>query len=154
MQSVENCRIGILGLGYVGFPLALEFGKQFETIGFDIDAERVHSLRQGEFPQSHRLTISDAAEDLETCNVFIVTVPTPVDEANRPDFEPLLSASKTIARLLKQGDIVIYESTVYPGTTEEVCIPVLENNSGLVFNKDFFCGYSPERVRSRTSATA
>jgi len=146
MQSVENCRIGILGLGYVGFPLAIEFGKQFETIGFDIDAERVHSLRRGEFPQSQRLTISDAPQDLETCNVFIVTVPTPVDEANRPDFEPLLSASKTIARLLKQGDIVIYESTVYPGTTEEVCIPVLENNSGLVFNKDFFCGYSPERV--------
>ncbi len=156
MQSVENSRIGILGLGYVGLPLALEFGKQFDTVGFDINSERVLALRDGrdgtheitadEIRQATRLTFTHTNQDLKSCTVFIVTVPTPVDDANRPDFEPLESASKTIGQYLKHGDIVIYESTVYPGTTEEVCVPLLEKASGLVFNRDFFCGYSPERI--------
>jgi len=156
MQSVENSRIGILGLGYVGLPLAVEFGKQFDTVGFDVNADRVNALRDGrdathemtpdEIRQARRLTFTDTSADLHSCNVFIVTVPTPVDDVNRPDFEPLISASNTIGGYLKKGDVVIYESTVYPGTTEEVCVPLLEKASGLVFNRDFFCGYSPERI--------
>jgi UDP-N-acetyl-D-glucosamine/UDP-N-acetyl-D-galactosamine dehydrogenase len=156
MRLVEDSRIGILGLGYVGLPLAVEFGKQFDTLGFDINAIRVEGLCEGhdstheispdEIRQAKRLKFSSAAEDLQSCNVFIVTVPTPVDDANRPDFEPLVSASETIGRHLKKDDVVIYESTVYPGTTEEVCVPILEQASGLVFNRDFFCGYSPERI--------
>jgi len=156
MQSVENSRIGILGLGYVGLPLALEFGKQFDTVGFDINSNRVLALREGrdgthemaadEIRQATRLTFTHTNQDLKSCNVFIVTVPTPVDDANRPDFEPLVSASNIIGSHLKVGDVVIYESTVYPGTTEEVCVPILEKASGLVFNRDFFCGYSPERI--------
>jgi len=156
MQSVENSRIGILGLGYVGLPLALEFGKQFDTVGFDINSNRVLALREGrdgthemaadEIRQATRLTFTHTNQDLKSCNVFIVTVPTPVDDANRPVFEPLVSASNIIGSHLKVGDVVIYESTVYPGTTEEVCVPILEKASGLVFNRDFFCGYSPERI--------
>ncbi len=156
MQSVENSRIGILGLGYVGLPLAVEFGKQFDTVGFDVNADRVLALREGhdgthemtvdDIRQATRLTFTHANQDLKSCNVFIVTVPTPVDDVNRPDFEPLMSASNIIGAHLKTGDVVIYESTVYPGTTEEVCVPILENASGLVFNRDFFCGYSPERI--------
>ena len=156
MQLVENSRIGILGLGYVGLPLAIEFGKQFDTVGFDIDLNRIHALRAGqdstheiipaEIQQAKRLLFTNTNHDLQSCNVYIVTVPTPVDEANRPDFEPLISASKTIGQYLKKGDVVIYESTVYPGTTEEVCVPILEKVSGLIFNQDFFCGYSPERI--------
>lgn len=156
MQSVENSRIGIVGLGYVGLPLALAFGKQFDTVGFDIDLSRINALREGhdgthenthaEIKQAQRLVFTSSGQDLQFCNVFIVTVPTPVDDANRPDFEPLLSASRTIGQYLKKNDIVIYESTVYPGTTEEVCVPLLEKISGLTFNKDFFCGYSPERI--------
>lgn len=155
-QLVENCRIGILGLGYVGLPLAVEFGKQFDTVGFDVNAVRVAALRNGldstlesapdEIRQATRLAFTNDNLDLQSCNVFIVTVPTPVDDANRPDFEPLISASNIIGRHLKKNDVVIYESTVYPGTTEEVCVPLLEKASGLVFNRDFFCGYSPERI--------
>ena len=156
MQSVENSRIGILGLGYVGLPLAIEFGKLFNTIGFDIDLDRIQALQAGqdntqeitstEIQQARRLKFSNSKYDLQSCNVYIVTVPTPVDDANRPDFEPLISASTTIGQYLKKDDVVIYESTVYPGTTEEVCVPVLEKVSGLIFNQDFFCGYSPERI--------
>ena len=156
MQPVENSRIGILGLGYVGLPLAIEFGKQFDTVGFDINADRVRALIDGkdstnemtaaEIKQAVRLQFTHAMQDLQNCNVYIVTVPTPVDDVNRPDFEPLISASNIIGRHLKKGDVVIYESTVYPGTTEEVCVPLLEQASGLVFNRDFFCGYSPERI--------
>ena len=156
MQLLGNNRIGILGLGYVGLPLAIEFGKQFDTVGFDINHERIQALREGrdsthestpdEISQARQLRFTTAREDLQSCNVFIVTVPTPVDDSNRPDFQPLESASSTIAPYLKKGDVVIYESTVYPGTTEEVCVPLLEKGSGLVFNQDFFCGYSPERI--------
>lgn len=156
MQSVENSRIGILGLGYVGLPLAIEFGKQFDTVGFDIDLHRIQALQAGqdstqeitsaEIQQAKRLKFSNTHHDLQSCNVYIVTVPTPVDDANRPDFEPLISASNTIGQYLKKDDVVIYESTVYPGTTEEVCVPILEKASGLIFNQDFFCGYSPERI--------
>lgn len=156
MQLLQNSRIGVVGLGYVGLPLALEFGKQFPTVGFDINAERIEALRNGhdstlessaeEILQAKQLVLSINPSDLKTCNVFIVTVPTPVDDSNRPDFKPLESASKTISEFLKKGDVVIYESTVYPGTTEEVCVPILEKLSGLTFNVDFFCGYSPERI--------
>ncbi|MEO6172533.1 MAG: NAD(P)-binding domain-containing protein, partial [Arenimonas sp.] len=156
MQLLQNSRIGVVGLGYVGLPLALEFGKQFPTVGFDINAERIEALRNGhdstlessaeEILQAKQLVLSIDPTDLQSCNVFIVTVPTPVDDSNRPDFKPLESASKTISQFLKKGDVVIYESTVYPGTTEEVCVPIMEKHSGLKFNVDFFCGYSPERI--------
>ncbi|MGA0587070.1 nucleotide sugar dehydrogenase [Dyella sp. KRB-257] len=149
-------RLGIVGLGYVGLPLAVEFGRLLPTVGFDTSAERIAALRQGidhtretspaELRAAVQLQLSDDACALADCNVFIVTVPTPVDEANRPDLSPLEQASATIGGVLKPGDIVIYESTVYPGTTEEVCVPVLERVSGLRFNEDFFCGYSPERI--------
>jgi UDP-N-acetyl-D-galactosamine dehydrogenase len=149
-------RIGIVGLGYVGLPLAVEFGKQLPTVGFDVDQRRVDELRQGrdrtlemtsaELAEATRLELSTQSSDLRACNVYIVTVPTPVDEANRPDLTPLVQASKTVGSVLSRGDVVIYESTVYPGTTEEVCVPVLEEASGLKFNEDFFCGYSPERI--------
>ncbi len=155
-MQLSNTRIGIVGLGYVGLPLAVEFGKQLQTTGFDIESQRINELRQNfdrnhetaaeEFAHAVHLSFTEHEEALAQCNVFIVTVPTPVDDANIPDFEPLLSASACIARHLKTGDVVIYESTVYPGTTEEICVPLLEKNSGLTFNKDFFCGYSPERI--------
>jgi UDP-N-acetyl-D-glucosamine/UDP-N-acetyl-D-galactosamine dehydrogenase len=155
-MQLSNTRIGIVGLGYVGLPLAVEFGKQLETTAFDIELQRITELREQfdrnhetsaqEFNQARYLSFTEHEQALAHCNVFIVTVPTPVDDANRPDFEPLLSASTCIARHLKVGDMVIYESTVYPGTTEEICVPVLEKVSGLKFNKDFFCGYSPERI--------
>ena len=156
MNDVLAKRLAIVGLGYVGLPLAVEFGKHFDTVGFDIDAERVAELASGhdrtgessreELAGATRLRLSTAPADMASANVFIVTVPTPVDEANRPDLGPLESASAMLAPLLKPGDIVVYESTVYPGTTEEVCVPVLERGSGLVFNRDFFVGYSPERI--------
>ncbi len=156
MQDISNRKIAVIGLGYVGLPLAVEFGKQLDTLGFDIDAERVDELKQGhdrtlettsdEIVSAHRLRFSCDAADLTSCDVFIVSVPTPVDEKKNPDFTPLIRASETVARALKRGDIVIYESTVYPGATEEVCVPVLERVSGLKFNADFFCGYSPERI--------
>lgn len=149
-------KIGIIGLGYVGLPLAVEFGKVIDVVGFDINQERIAELRKGfdrtcevdanELKASTKLTFSSDIKDLGTVNVFIVTVPTPVDEAKKPDLRPLVAASKTVGGALKKGDIVIYESTVYPGCTEEVCVPVLEQTSGLKFNKDFFGGYSPERI--------
>ncbi|NBP70625.1 MAG: nucleotide sugar dehydrogenase [Cytophagia bacterium] len=149
-------KIGIIGLGYVGLPLAVEFGKVIETLGFDINEKRIDELKGGfdrtleveaeELKASLRLSYSSQAEDLKSVQYFIVTVPTPVDEYKKPDLSPLVSASKTVGAALKKGDIVIYESTVYPGCTEEVCVPVLEKVSGLKFNVDFFCGYSPERI--------
>src|SRR6187549_323472 len=149
-------RIGIIGLGYVGLPLAVEFGKVIDVVGFDINKERIEELKKGydrtkevtaeELRSSGKLSFSYELDDLRSCNYFIVTVPTPVDEFKKPDLSPLLSASKTVGSVLKKGDIVIYESTVYPGCTEEVCVPELEKVSGLEFNRDFFCGYSPERI--------
>jgi UDP-N-acetyl-D-galactosamine dehydrogenase len=149
-------RIAIVGLGYVGLPLAVEFGRQLDTIGFDTNARRIDELRQGrdhtletsaeELAVADRLGFTTDVQDIAGCNVYIVTVPTPVDEANRPDLSPLENASASIGKVLKRGDIVIYESTVYPGTTEEICVPVLERASGLRFNHDFTCGYSPERI--------
>ena len=148
--------IAVIGLGYVGFPLAVEFGKLYPTLGFDIDQARIAELQRGfdrtqEVSESQLATavslrFSSQAEDLRECNTFIVTVPTPIDHFKKPDLSPLVKASEMIGRVLKKGDVVIYESTVYPGCTEEDCVPVLEKHSGLVFNQDFFCGYSPERI--------
>lgn len=148
--------IAIIGLGYVGLPLAVEFGKQRTTLGFDINQNRINELQIGqdhtlecsteELQSATHLRYSAAVSDLNAAQIYIVTVPTPVDQANRPDMTPLVKASETVGRVLKTGDIVIYESTVYPGATEEVCVPVLEKFSGLKFNLDFFCGYSPERI--------
>jgi len=149
-------KIAIIGLGYVGLPLAVEFGKIRPVIGFDINAKRVAELQGGqdhtlecslqELAEAKHLSFSCNTQDLQQVQIFIVTVPTPVDQANRPDMTPLVKASETVGKMLKTGDIVIYESTVYPGATEEVCVPVLEKFSGLEFNQDFFCGYSPERI--------
>jgi UDP-N-acetyl-D-galactosamine dehydrogenase len=156
MQSLENTKLAIVGLGYVGLPLAVEFGKRYETIGFDINANRVHELRLGkdvtlevepsELAGASRLRFSNVLEDIAECHVYIVTVPTPIDLAKRPDLTPLIRASETLGRVLRPGNIVVYESTVYPGCTEEVCVPILEKVSGLVYNVDFFVGYSPERI--------
>ena len=156
MLGIEEARIGIVGLGYVGLPLAVEFGKQMPTVGFDIDAGRISELKIGkdstlevdkaEMAQAARLVYTDQVDDLRTCNVFIVTVPTPIDRYKRPDLSPLESASRTLGTILKQGDVAIFESTVYPGATEEVCVPIMESVSGLTFNRDFFAGYSPERI--------
>ena len=149
-------KLAVIGLGYVGLPLAVEFGKRRSVVGFDINAQRIDALRAGidhtlevdasELGAATLLQLSSRADDLRACNVFIVTVPTPIDAHKRPDLTPLLMASQTVGKALKAGDIVIYESTVYPGCTEEDCVPVLENASGLRFNQDFFCGYSPERI--------
>ncbi|MFM8912923.1 MAG: nucleotide sugar dehydrogenase [Flammeovirgaceae bacterium] len=149
-------KLGIIGLGYVGLPLAVEFGKKVSVVGFDINRERIAELQAGfdrtlevdkeELQQAAHLTYSANIEDLKAVTVYIVTVPTPVDEYRKPDLRPLESASKTVGTVLKKGDIVIYESTVYPGCTEEVCVPILEKVSGLKFNVDFFAGYSPERI--------
>ncbi|HBK0767178.1 TPA: nucleotide sugar dehydrogenase, partial [Escherichia coli] len=149
-------KIGIIGLGYVGLPLAVEFGKILPTIGFDINKKRISELSNyidntlecttEELKQAHNLIYSSELNLLSTCNFFIVTVPTPIDKHKQPDLTPLVKASESIATILKKGDIVVYESTVYPGATEEVCIPILEKNSGLKFNVDFFAGYSPERI--------
>lgn len=149
-------KLGIIGLGYVGLPLAVEFGKVVDVVGFDINQERINELARGvdrtkevepdELAQSKRLSFSFAVTDLQDVDCFIVTVPTPVDEFKKPDLTPLVKASETVGKALKKGDIVVYESTVYPGCTEEVCVPVLEKISGMKFNVDFFCGYSPERI--------
>jgi UDP-N-acetyl-D-galactosamine dehydrogenase len=149
-------KVGIIGLGYVGLPLAVEFGKVLNVVGFDINRERIEELQKGydrtrevdetELKSSSNLTFSYTLGDLKDVNYFIVTVPTPVDESKKPDLRPLESASKAVGNVLKKGDTVIYESTVYPGCTEEVCVPILEKVSGLRFNIDFFCGYSPERI--------
>jgi UDP-N-acetyl-D-galactosamine dehydrogenase len=156
MRGLSRHRIAVIGLGYVGLPLAVEFGKKYRTIGFDISAARIKELKSGrdgtlettveELRAPRTLRFSALSKDLKSSNVFIVTVPTPIDRYKRPDLTPLLKASETVGRVLKKGDIVIYESTVYPGCTEEVCVPVLERYSSLRFNKDFYCGYSPERV--------
>ncbi|MBE2209960.1 MAG: nucleotide sugar dehydrogenase, partial [Xanthomonadaceae bacterium] len=155
-RTPAEARIAIVGLGYVGLPLAVEFGKHHDTVGFDIHAGRIAELRGGRdstlevepdlLAQATRLAYSDDPADIAGCNVYIVTVPTPIDGARRPDLAPLLKASETIGRALKPGDVVVYESTVYPGCTEEACVPVLERISGLAFNRDFFVGYSPERI--------
>jgi UDP-N-acetyl-D-galactosamine dehydrogenase len=156
MRGLTRHKIAVVGLGYVGLPLAVEFGKKYRTVGFDIDAARIKELKAGrdrtleitntELKASRRLRFSAQTKDLKTCDVYIVTVPTPIDQYKRPDLTPLLDASETVGRVLKKGDIVIYESTVYPGCTEEICVPALERFSSLRFNKDFYCGYSPERV--------
>ncbi|MFM7012625.1 MAG: Vi polysaccharide biosynthesis UDP-N-acetylglucosamine C-6 dehydrogenase TviB [Betaproteobacteria bacterium] len=149
-------KIAIIGLGYVGLPLAVEFGKTRPVLGFDINQQRIDELKSGQdhtlecspaqLKEAAQLQYSSQLDDLRSCQVFIVTVPTPVDQANRPDMTPLVKASQTVGKVLKAADIVIYESTVYPGATEEVCVPVLEKVSRLKFNQDFFCGYSPERI--------
>lgn len=149
-------KIGVIGLGYVGLPLAVEFGKVTGTIGFDINFERIEELKKGidrtlevdkaELAQATQLSYTANMDDLRAANYFIVTVPTPVDQYKKPDLSPLVKASETVGKVLKRNDVVIYESTVYPGCTEEVCVPVLEKTSGLKFNTDFFCGYSPERI--------
>ncbi|MEO5565593.1 MAG: Vi polysaccharide biosynthesis UDP-N-acetylglucosamine C-6 dehydrogenase TviB [Luteimonas sp.] len=149
-------RIAIVGLGYVGLPLAVAFGKQYETIGFDINAARVSELQNRrdstlevdpeEIVAAEHLRFSASLDDIGHCNIYIVTVPTPIDDAKRPDLAPLVHASESIGKSLKRGDIVVYESTVYPGCTEEVCVPILERVSGLKFNQEFFAGYSPERI--------
>jgi UDP-N-acetyl-D-glucosamine/UDP-N-acetyl-D-galactosamine dehydrogenase len=154
--DLSDKRIAIIGLGYVGLPLAVEFGKQRQVVGFDINQARIAELRMGrdgtlevtpkDLAAARHLTYSADGADLAQCDVFIVTVPTPIDQANRPDLRPLVKASETVGAALRRGAVVIYESTVYPGCTEEVCVPVLERASGLKFNQDFFCGYSPERI--------
>ena len=155
-NKLDATRVAVIGLGYVGLPLAVEFGKQYTTIGFDVYADRVKELQDGhdrtlecsaeELADSPNMTYSCDATALNECNTYIVTVPTPIDDANQPDLSPLKKASETIGKALSKGDVVIYESTVYPGATEEVCVPVLEKFSGLKYNEDFFCGYSPERI--------
>ena len=156
MISENNIKIAIIGLGYVGLPLAVEFGKIMPTIGFDIKPQRIKDLIEGndftleasssELQEAKLLSFTQNVNDIKHCNIFIVTVPTPIDNNKKPDLSPLTSASKMIGKLLKKQDIVIYESTVYPGATEEICVPLLEQNSNLIFNQDFFCGYSPERI--------
>ena len=155
-MQLENARIAIVGLGYVGLPLAVEFGKKFDTLGFDISTQRIAELQSGqdrtleitaiELALASRLSFTLDASALANCNVYIVTVPTPVDTDKRPDLSPLIKASQTVGMAIKPGAVVIYESTVYPGATEEVCVPELERSSGLKFNTDFTVGYSPERV--------
>ena len=149
-------KIALIGLGYVGLPLAVEFGKTIETIGFDVDESRIEELRLGkdrtleveavDLEQATELSYTTNPDEISDCNIYIVTVPTPIDKHKRPDLSPLINSSKTIGAILAENDIVIYESTVYPGATEEVCIPILERESGLKFNQDFYCGYSPERI--------
>lgn len=157
-EKVENqsVKIGVIGLGYVGLPLAVEFGKKFSTLGFDIDQERIDELKGGDdrtlectaeqLASSPQLEYASDLEALALCDIYIVTVPTPIDENKTPDLRPLLGASRTVGQVLKAGNLVIYESTVYPGCTEEDCVPILEQESGLTFNHEFFCGYSPERI--------
>lgn len=156
MRQLDQARIAIVGLGYVGLPLAVEFGKHYPTVGFDINAARVDELRAGkdstlevdatELAEAAQLSFSAELATLAECNVFIVTVPTPIDAARRPDLTPLVRASEMLGKVIKPGDIVVYESTVYPGCTEEICVPILARVSGLAWNQDFFAGYSPERI--------
>lgn len=156
MFKIESLKLAVIGLGYVGLPLAVEFAKKRSVLGFDINVPRISALKSGhdstlevsdaELASASHLRFSADSESLADCNVFIVTVPTPIDEHKKPDLTPLIKASQTIGKVLKKGDIVIYESTVYPGATEEECVPVLERVSGLKFNIDFFAGYSPERI--------
>jgi UDP-N-acetyl-D-galactosamine dehydrogenase len=153
---MKSKKIALIGLGYVGLPLAVEFGKKREVIGFDINKGRIELLKKQidptleitkkEFTEASYLNFTFNVDDLKDCNIFIVTVPTPIDNHKRPDLTALEKSSETVGSVLKKGDIVIYESTVYPGATEEICVPILEKKSGLIFNKDFYCGYSPERI--------
>jgi len=155
-MDFSDKKIAIIGLGYVGLPLAVEFGKKFQTLGFDINAPRVAELKSGndatlevspeEMAEAAHLTYTCDVNELAACNIYIITVPTPIDAHKQPDLTPLIKASEMLGSVVGQGDILIYESTVYPGATEEVCIPVVERTSGLAFNKDFFAGYSPERI--------
>lgn len=155
-MKLQDIKLAVVGLGYVGLPLAVEFGKKRIVLGFDINQKRVDELNQGldhtlevepeDLKEARGLKFSAASADLAECNIYIVTVPTPIDEYKQPDLTPLIKASETIGKVLKKGDVVIYESTVYPGATEEDCVPVLEKFSGLKYNKDFFAGYSPERI--------
>ena len=156
MLNLRKCRVGVVGLGYVGLPLAVEFGKHFDTVGFDVKTARIAALKRGvdatlevskaELRAASQLTFSASTADLRRCRVFIVTVPTPIDIYKRPDLTPLVRASETVGKSLRKGAVVVYESTVYPGCTEEVCVPILERESGLTLNRDFFVGYSPERI--------
>ena len=156
IPEIRKCRIGIVGLGYVGLPLAVEFGKHYETIGFDVKPERIAQLRRGrdvtlevtgaELKAAGRLTFTLDLKRLRSCQVFIVTVPTPIDDYKRPDLTALRRASETVGAVMRRGAVVVYESTVYPGCTEEICVPILEKVSGMKFNRDFFAGYSPERI--------
>lgn len=156
MNKVENTMISIIGLGYVGLPLAVAFGKKIKTIGFDINAKRIEQLKLGkdvsneiskkEITEAKKLFFTNNLEEVKKCNFHIIAVPTPVDEFKSPDLTPLVGASNLVAKILKKEDVVVYESTVYPGATEEVCVPILEKKSGLKFNKDFYVGYSPERI--------
>ena len=156
MFELATARIAIVGLGYVGLPLAVEFGKKFNCVGFDINHDRVNELKSGKdstlevepelLKQADKLNYSAHTDDIKDCNVFIVTVPTPIDKYRRPDLSPLEGASRMLGKILKKNDVVIFESTVYPGASEEVCVPIMEELSGLTYNKDFFLGYSPERI--------
>ncbi len=156
MLTLDNTRLAIIGLGYVGLPLAVEFGKQMPTVGFDINSHRIAELRAGRdstlevepglLAEAKQLSYTDSIDDIRHCNVYVVTVPTPIDRFKRPDLGPLEGASKMLGGILKKGDVVIFESTVYPGATEEVCVPILEQVSGLKYNQDFYAGYSPERI--------
>ena len=156
IRDLNDIKIAIIGLGYVGLPLAVEFGKKYQTLGFDINKGRISELQQGtdstlevsdeELAATINLTYSCEVADLKTANVYIVTVPTPIDEHKQPDLTPLIKASEMLGKVVNKDDIIIYESTVYPGATEEACIPVVERVSGLVFNQDFYAGYSPERI--------
>ena len=154
--EIKNLRIGVIGLGYVGLPLAVEFGRQYPTVGFDVNAERIAELEAGhdstlqtssdEWREASKLSFTSDAEALAECNFYVVTVPTPIEESNRPVMSPLRKASETLGKLVRKGDVVVYESTVYPGATEGFCIPIIENISGLLINQDFYAGYSPERI--------
>lgn len=156
LLALADIRPAVIGLGYVGLPLAVEFGKQRVTVGFDVNADRVAALISGHdateevdatsLAAANQLSFSSSAEDIAACNVYIIAVPTPIDSTHRPNLKPLISASELVGQVIKRGDIVIYESTVYPGATEEDCIPVVEKISGLIYNRHFYAGYSPERI--------
>jgi UDP-N-acetyl-D-galactosamine dehydrogenase len=156
MLTLDNARIGVIGLGYVGLPLAVEFGKKYPTVGYDINEPRVQELKEGrdsslevdpeELKKVPHITYTSDLAEIKDCNIFIVTVPTPINEHKQPDLTPLISASRALGKVLKPGDIAIFESTVYPGATEEDCVPIMEEGSGLKFNQDFYVGYSPERI--------
>jgi len=155
-MELDNIKLGIIGLGYVGLPLAVAFGKKYETVGYDIKEDRIVDLKkhidytkevdEEEFAAASKLKFTSLVKDIKDCNVYIITVPTPIDKNNRPDLSPLMKASELVGLVVSSGNIVIYESTVYPGCTEEDCVPIIEKTSGLKYNTDFFCGYSPERI--------
>ena len=160
--KMRNKKIALVGLGYVGLPLAVEFGKKGTVVGFDVSQSRIDDLKNGvdstlettteELKDAVHLSYTTHLDNIKSCNIYIVTVPTPIDKHKRPDLTPLKSSSEAVGSILKKGDIVIYESTVHPGATEEVCVPILEQQSGLSFNKDFYCGYSPERINPDCSS--